>query len=140
RRLSPDPLRQRILQNSGWNRQARRVGGWPPQIGTAPIKGIVVVPEVFGLVLPRDGLVRVDVGAVLHLFFRQRHIQPLGLPVRMDDGNWRDQHLPAAKPAAGVYREVADGPCLIVEIELTYSSNLAIRGSDYKTFQMRSIR
>ena len=31
---------------------------------------------------------------------------------------WRNQHSPAAKPAAGIYNEVADGPCLIVEIKL----------------------
>ena len=86
--------------------------------------------------LPGDGLVRVDVGAILNLLFRQRHIQSLGMPVRMDYGKWRDQHSPAAKPAAGIDNEVADGPCFIVEIELIYGSKLAVRSSDHKTFQV----
>jgi hypothetical protein len=34
----------------------------------------------------------------------------------------RDQYRTAAQPAAGFYREVADGPGLIVEIELIYGS------------------
>jgi hypothetical protein len=91
-------------------------------------------------VLPGDGLVRVNVGAVLDLLFRQRHIHAPGLPVSVDNGNWRDQHLPAGKPPVGFYRKVADGPCLIVEIEMIYSSNFAVRGMDLKTSQMRSIR
>jgi hypothetical protein len=90
-------------------------------------------------VLPGDRLVRVDVGTLLNLPFRQRHIQPLGLPVRMDYGDWRDQHSPAAKPAAGFHRQVADGPCLIVEIELIYTSEIAVRRSDHQTFQVRCI-
>jgi hypothetical protein len=83
---------------------------------------------------------RIDVGAVLNLLLRQRHIQTLGLPIRGDYEDWRDQHSPAAKPSRGVYREVADGPCLIVEIELIYSSKLAVCSSDHKTVQMRNIR
>jgi hypothetical protein len=69
-------------------------------------------------------------------FFRQRHIQSLRLPVRLDYGERRDQHL----PAAGLHHKVADGPSLVVEIELIYSSNLAVRGPDLKTFQMGRIR
>jgi hypothetical protein len=83
---------------------------------------------------------RIDVGALLDLLFGQRHIQTPGWPVRVDYGDWRDQHSPTAKPTAGVYREVADAPCLIVEIELVYSSKLTVGRSDHKTFQLRSIR
>src|ERR1035437_1628263 len=72
RRLCPDPVRQRLLESSYWNRQARRVKRWAPHIGTAPIVGIAVIPEESGLMLPGDGLVCVDVGAVLHLLFRQQ--------------------------------------------------------------------
>ena len=90
--------------------------------------------------LPGNGPVRVDVGAFLNLPFRQCHIQPLGLPVRLDHGDWRDQHLPAAKPAAGFHRKVADGPRLVVEIELIDSSEIAVRSSNCETFQVRRIR
>jgi hypothetical protein len=58
----------------------------------------------------------------------------------MDYRNWRDQDSPAAKPTASFEREVADGPCLIVEIELIYSSELAVCTSDHKTLQMNGIR
>src|ERR1019366_871353 len=74
------------------------------------------------------------------LLLRQRHIHSLSLKVRMDYGDRRDQPSPTTKPAAGFHDEVADGPCLIVEIDLIYDSKLAIRSSDQKTSQMRSIR
>jgi hypothetical protein len=73
---------------------------------------------------------------MLNLPFCQRHIQPLGRPVRMDYGYWRNQHSPPAKPAAGIYNEVADGPSLIVEINVIYGSKLSVRSSDRKIFQM----
>jgi hypothetical protein len=57
----------------------------------------------------------------------------------MEHGHWRDQHLPSAKPT-GFYREVADGPRLIVEIELINSSKLSIRSVNCETFQECSIR
>src|ERR1039458_2885821 len=140
RRLSPTLLPLPSAGSSCGNSQARRVERGAPQIGATPIIGIPVIPEVCGLVLPGDGLVRVDVGAILNLLFRQRHLQSLGLKVRLDYREWRDQHSPAAKPAAGVYHEVADGPCIIVEIELIDRSKLAVRSSDHKTLQLRSIR
>src|ERR1035441_10291983 len=140
RRLFPDPVRRRFRGSSCWIDEGRRVERRAPQVGTTPIRGTPVIPEVCGLVLPGDGLVHVDVGTFLNLLFRQPHIQPLGLPVRMDYGDWRDQHWPAAEPAAGFYREVTDGPCLIVEIELIYTPELTVRGSDCKTFQVRCIR
>jgi len=83
---------------------------------------------------------RIDVGAGLNLLFSQRHIQSLGWPVHMEDREWRDQHLPAAKPAAGFDREVADCPGLIVEVELIYSSKLSVRGLNRETFQKCDIR
>src|ERR1035437_7321112 len=83
---------------------------------------------------------RIDVGAVLNLLLGQRHIQALGLQVRMDNGKWRDQYLPASKPAAGFYREVPDSPCLIVEIELIDGSKLSVRSLDRQTFHIRSFR
>ena len=82
--------------------------------------------------LAGDWLIRVDVGAPLHLIFRQRHIQSGGLPVHMDDRNWRDQHSPATQPAE-FYGEVADSPSLIVEVKLIYSAKLAVRSSHYET-------
>src|ERR1700689_2700120 len=76
---------------------------------------------------------RIDVGAILNLLFRQRNIQTLGLPVwYAQDGDWRNQHLPAAKPAASVYREITYGPGLILEIKLIYRPNLAVRGPNGK--------
>jgi len=61
---------------------------------------------------------RIDVRAVLNLLFRQRHIQSLGWPVRMEDREWRDQDLrPPSQPPV-FYREVADSPRFIVEIEI----------------------
>src|ERR1035441_10606706 len=140
RRLSPDPLHHPFGRSSCWNSQARRVERGAPQIGATPIIGIPVIPEVCGLVLPGDGLVRVDVGAILNLLFRQRHIQSLGLKVRLDYREWREKHSAASKPAAGVYHEVADGPCIIVEIELIDRSKLAVRSSDPKTLQLRPLR
>ncbi len=130
RGLSFDSARPRFRRSSHWNRQARRVARRAPQVGTTPIIGISVIQVVFGLVLPGDRLMRVDVRAILHLLFRQRHIQSLGWPVRVEYGDWRDQHLPAAQPAAGFYREVADGPGLIVEIELIHGSKLSVRSLD----------
>jgi hypothetical protein len=47
--------------------------------------------------------------------------------------------LPATKPSAGFYREVADCPGLIVELELIHSSELTVRGSDRKALQLGSI-
>src|ERR1022692_2230045 len=123
-----------------WNSQIRRVEHWAPQIGTTPIIGISVIQVVFGFMLAGDRQMRVDVRAILNLLFRQRNIQPLGLPVRMEYGHWRDQHLPSAKPTTGFYREVADSPRLIVEIELINSSKLSIRSVDHETFQECSIR
>jgi hypothetical protein len=68
---------------------------------------------------------------MLNLFFGQRHIQSPGPQVRMDHGEWRDQHLPSAKPAASVYHEVANDPRVIIEVELIYRSKLAIRRADH---------
>src|ERR1700735_4944535 len=109
-----------------------------PQIGTTPVVGIPVMPEIFGLVLPADGQVRIHIGARLTLLSGQRHIESSGFPVGLDYGNRRDQNTPAAKPAAGFDREVANGPRVIVEIELFDGSQFAIRGTDYKARQMRS--
>ena len=129
-----------LFRSSDFSSQSRRVIRWTPQVRTAPIIWTSVIPEVCCLVLPRDGFVCIDIGAILHSLFRQRYIQPLGLPVGVDDGNWRDQHSPAAKPAAGFYHQVANGPCLVVEIQLIYSSNLAVRGPEHNTLQVRSVR
>src|ERR1039457_5085524 len=133
RRLSPYAILQRFRRGNSRSSQARRIERWAPKIGTTPIVWIPVIPEECGLVLPRDGPLRVDIAAFLNLLFRQRHIQSLGWPVCRGDGHWRDQHRPPAKPAAGVNREVADCPCLIVEIELIHSPKLTVRSSDHKT-------
>src|ERR1035437_6784264 len=90
RRLSSDPLRHGFRGGSCGTSHARRGERWAPQVGTTPIIGIPVIPEVCGLVLPGDRPGRVDVGTFLNLLFRKRHIQPLGWPVRMDYGEWRD--------------------------------------------------
>ena len=89
--------------------------------------------------LPGDGLMGVNAGAIFHLQFCQRHFQPPRLPIRVDDRNGRDQHLPISKPASGFHREVADDPRLIVEVELIYSPNVAVRRSDHHIFQIGSI-
>jgi hypothetical protein len=89
-------------------------------------------------VLAGDWLVRIDTGAILHLLFRQRHIQSGGLPVQADDRNWRDQHSPATQPAE-FYGEVPDGPSLIVEIKLIYSAKLAVRSSHHETVPLLRI-
>src|ERR1039458_10581717 len=86
----PNPFRQRFLRSDGWNIQVHRAVRWAPQIGTSPIIWIPVIPEVFSLVLPGYGPVRVDVGAMLHLLSRQRHVQPLGLPIHINHRKWRD--------------------------------------------------
>ena len=90
--------------------------------------------------LARHRLVRGDIGAILNLLLSQRHIQAPGLPVHLEHGDGRDQHLPAAQPAGGVYRKVADGPGLIVEVQLIYGSKLAVRRSDRNTLQVGSFR
>ena len=64
-----DVLRLRFVKDGCRNRQARWVRRWAPHVRSAPIVGITVVPHVHALMLPGDGLVRVDVGAVLHLLF-----------------------------------------------------------------------
>ena len=80
---------------------------------------------------------RIDVRAILNLLFRQSHIQSFGLPIRhANNGDRRDQYLPAAKPAAGVNREIADSPGLILEIELIYRPNLAIHGPDRQSVEI----
>ena len=80
------------------------LGPAPQEIGSAPIEGISVIPEVCDLVLPGDWLMRIDVRAILNLLFRQSHIQSFGLPIRhANNGDRRDQYLPAAKPAAGLH-------------------------------------
>jgi len=80
--------------------------------------------------LPGDRSVRVDVGAAFHLLFRQRYIQAPDSPVRINYGEGRYEDLPSTEPAACFYCEVANGPCLIVEIEIIHCPNLAIRGAD----------
>src|SRR6185312_14961378 len=56
-----------------------------PGPDAAPIGGVAIVPKVAHFVLPRDGLVRVDVGTVLHLFLRDRDRQRFSGPVWMTD-------------------------------------------------------
>src|ERR1035438_10179583 len=73
-RLSLYPGGHRLCRSSRGNGHACRVERWAPQIGTTPIIGISVIPEVCGLVLPGDGLVGVNAGAILHLLLCQRHI------------------------------------------------------------------
>ena len=63
-----------------------------------------------------------------------------GLPVRTaNHRDGRDEHQPACEPVAGVYREVADGPSLMVEIELVDRSDLTICRSNRKTMQILGI-
>jgi hypothetical protein len=50
----------------------------------------------------------------------------------MDHRKWRDKHSPAAKPA-GCYREIADGPGLIIEIELIYAPKVSVGSVDRET-------
>jgi len=83
---------------------------------------------------------RIDVGAVSTCSFVSATSRRLAGQSVSTTEIGEIQHLPAAKPSGGVYRKVADGPCLIVEIELIYSSKLAVCSSDHKTFQMRNIR
>ena len=136
RRFSADPFRQSFRGRTHGNRQARRVKCRSPQIGAAPVIGIPIIPEVRGLVLPGNRQVGVDVGALLNLILRQRHFQTLGFPVRMGYREWGDQYLPAAKPAAGFHRKIADAPRLIVEIELLHRSDLAILSLYGEALQM----
>src|SRR5580658_1697309 len=119
RRLTWDLVRCRRFGSRAYT---SRVVRGAPQEGTTPIVGVAVVPVVFGFMLSGNRLMRVDVGAILNVFFRQRHIQTLGFPIRIDHCKWRDQHLPSAQPAAGVHSEIADGPALILQIDLIYRS------------------
>ena len=59
-----------------------------------------------GLVPPRDGLMRLMVGAILHLCsLRERHIQLLRLPVRVHYGYRRDHHhAPTSQPPVSTMR------------------------------------
>src|SRR5277367_3746389 len=101
-----------------------------PADWAAPIVRTALSPQVFGLAQPGNGLVHIDAGAFFNLLARQRHIQTSAFPVRIDHGAWRDRNLAATKPAAGLDREIAEGPGVVVEKEPLYGSKLAVRSPD----------
>ena len=91
-----------------------------------PIVGIAVIAHVGGLVLPGNGLLGVNGGAALDFLFGERHMQGAGVPSIMAEGGGRDQHGPAAEPAASLDDEIADSPGFVIEIKLTHLANFSV--------------
>lgn len=80
--------------------------------------------------MPRDRPVGVDVWTVLHLLFSDRDGQNLLRPARVADPDWRDQHLSARQPGAGVDHEIANYPRFVIEIEILHLADAAVGRMD----------
>src|SRR5215470_20087392 len=72
-----------------------RSGGMRPQ-GSAsrPVDRPVIMGVQQGFLLPRDRLVRINIGAVLHLLCREVDRKKLAFPVRLPQDNGGNEHAP----------------------------------------------
>ena len=68
--------------------------------------------------LPRHGFMEINAGTVLHLFPGEIHINVQRAPGGMTQSQGRDQYLASGEDDAGCNDDVADGPLLVIEIEI----------------------
>jgi hypothetical protein len=73
---------------------------------------------MFHLVLPRDRFMEINAGTVLDLVPGQIHINVQRAPGRMPQSQGRDQYLASGEDDAGCNDDVADGPLLVIKIEI----------------------
>jgi len=88
------------------------------------------VSEMLHLVLPGDRFVKIHAGTVLHLFPSQVYIKVQRAPGGMTQGQGRDQYLASGEDDAGCNNDVADGPVLVIKIEIADGSDICVDCSD----------
>ena len=86
--------------------------------------------EMLHLVLPGDRFVEIHAGTVLHLFPSQVYIKVQRAPGGMTQGQGRDQYLASGEDDAGCNNDVADGPVLVIKIEIADGSDICVDCSD----------
>src|SRR5205823_1994289 len=87
--------------------------------------------------LPVYRAVRVDRRAALHLLLRQRRPEPRGTGDHLK-GERRDQDLTARQPRPGIDDEIANGPGVIVEIQILNAADIAVHRLDRDTLEVAS--
>ncbi len=78
----------------------------------------------------------VPIRTVLDLLLGKIHIDRLPFPVHGSDRVGRDQHILSHEPVPGLHHQVANGPMLVVEVELLGRSDLPVVGVDPVVLQM----
>ena len=116
--------------------QRVRIEALAPQAPAAPVNRVAVVAQVVALLLARHRPIGVDARAVADLCLGDGHRQRAAGPVGLVDGDRRDQHLAAVPPGPRLDHQVADGPGIVVEVEVLDLSNRTIGGCDAEVFQV----
>jgi len=81
--------------------------------------------------LARHRPVRIDRGTVFDLLARQVDGENLSIVVQMPESMGREQDLAPGQPCACVCRKVADGPGLVVKIEIFNVANCAVGSGEF---------
>lgn len=85
---------------------------------------------VFHFMLPGDRLMEFNAGTVLHLFPGQVDMDMQRAPCGISQSKGRDQYLASGEDDACSHDDVADGPVLIIKIEILDRSDICIDGSE----------
>src|SRR5256885_1986080 len=138
-RVLPLVCQQLLLERARLGHRDRqgRVGQIAPAIRADPIIRIAVVLRERDLALPVYRAVRVDRRAALHLLLRQRRPEPRGTGDHLK-GERRDQDLTARQPRPGIDDEIANGPGVIVEIQILNAADIAVHRLDRDTLEVAS--
>jgi hypothetical protein len=86
--------------------------------------------------LSRYRFVSVNVGTAPHLLFGDRDREYLFRPIRLTDGERRDQHFSTRKPRTSLDDQIADTPRSVIEIQVLHMTNETVSRADSAILQI----
>jgi hypothetical protein len=107
--------------------QDDRIFAGAPHSTAIPVSRPAVVSIIFFLVLAGNRPMRFDRRTKFDLLPGEVHEQSFLISVPMAESVRRKQDVPLVQPGPRIYDQVANGPRLVIEVEILHVANLAIR-------------